>query len=80
MSGIDKLIKILIKIIAKIDELNIMVNENHDCWLFLFKLRDKKFSVNNFINKKKIDEIPRLTLAIMSFNIPNINTSIFGGV
>ena len=80
ISGMDKLITMLIKTIAKIDKLKIIVNENHDCWLLLFKLRDEKFSVSNFINKKKIEETPILTLAIMSFNIPKISNNIFEGV
>ena len=80
ISGMDKLITMLINTIAKIDKLKIIVNENHDCWLLLSKLRDDKFSVSNFINKKKIEETPKLTLAIMSFNIPKISINVFDGV
>ena len=80
ISGMDKLITVFIKIIAKIDKLKMIVNENHNCWLFLSKLRDDKFSVSNFINKKKIEETPKLTLAIMSFNIPKISINVFDGV
>ena len=81
ISGMDKLITMLIKTIAKIDKLKIIVNENHDCcWLLLSKLREDKFSVSNFINKKKIEETPKLTLAMMSFNIPKISINVFDGV
>ena len=80
ISGMDKLITIFIKIIAKIYKLNMIVNENHDCWLLLSKLIDDKFSVSNFINKKKIEETPKLTLVIISFNIPKISINIFDGV
>jgi len=76
----DKLITMLIKTIAKIDKLKIIVNENHDCCKLLSKLRDDKFSVSNFINKKKIEETPKLTLAMMSFNIPKISINVFDGV
>ena len=80
ISGIDKLITIFIKIIVTIDKLKMIVNENHDCWLLLSKLRDDKFSDSNFINKKNIEEIPKLTLAIISFNIPKVSINIFDGV
>ena len=42
-------------------KIKIIVKANHNCWLFLFKLKIVKFSVNNLTNKKKIEDKPKLT-------------------
>ncbi len=55
------------------------MNDNHACWLLSFNLNIDKFSVSNFINKKKIDEIPKLMPAMISFNKPNKNIRILDG-
>ena len=75
----DKLTPMFNKIITKNDKLKTIVNDNHDCWLLSFNLNIDKFSVSDFINKKKIDDIPKLTLAMISFNIPKKNIRILDG-
>ena len=79
ISNKDKLIPTFNKIITKNDKLKTIVNDNHDCWLLSFNLNIDKFSVSNFINKKKIDDIPKLMLVIISFNIPKKNIKILDG-
>jgi len=79
-SGIFKLTKTLIKKTIRNVVINIKVNENHCCSLFLFNLRKDKFSAWNFINNKNIEEKPRLTPDIISFKIPKKNNKMFDGL
>ncbi len=69
-SGIDKLIRILIKNIMKKDDRNMIVNDIQSLWLFFKTLAKNKLSVKNLMSNRNIDEFPKFPPELISFINP----------
>lgn len=78
--GIAKFITKFIKKTIQKEKIKIIVNDIHSSSNFSLILSKNKLSVKYLNNIKKIEEIPRLSPFIMSFNKPKKNKIVLDGV